>query len=165
MITPPFVGTKLIPVLRTYTQLHQTWRHNTTNIECLKEIMLETTWNHIEGRNERLCEPHAACRPYVMQVWYSCWFVERKWKLLAFGKRLFQDLTLRILPQLRLQILRKLQFYHFNQQLWKQLHEIWLWHLKQWSTYNKPIVIYKIFENIIFWKVALIIIYNLYADN
>ena len=42
MITP-FVSTKLILVLRSYTQLHQTWRHNTTKTECLKEIMLETT--------------------------------------------------------------------------------------------------------------------------
>ena len=46
MITP-FVSTKLILVLRTYTQLHRTWRHNTTKTECLKEIMLETTWNHL----------------------------------------------------------------------------------------------------------------------
>ena len=39
MVTP-FAGTKLIPVLHTYTQLHQTRRHSTTNTDCFKEITL-----------------------------------------------------------------------------------------------------------------------------
>ena len=34
MITA-FVSTKLILVLRTYTQLYQTWRHDTAKTECL----------------------------------------------------------------------------------------------------------------------------------
>ena len=43
-----------------YTQLHQTPCHNTTNMDCLKKIMLEITCHHFEGRNKRVRGPHFA---------------------------------------------------------------------------------------------------------
>ena len=43
-----------------YTQLHQTPCHNTTNMDCLKKIMLEITCHHFEGRNKRVRGPHVA---------------------------------------------------------------------------------------------------------
>ena len=46
-----------------YTQSHQTPCHDTTNMDCLKEIILEITCHHFEGRNKRVRGP------YVAQAW------------------------------------------------------------------------------------------------
>ena len=57
-------------------QLHQTPRHNTINVDCLREIMLKLTWNHFENRNKRFFWSHAARGPDAVQACCSpiLWF-------------------------------------------------------------------------------------------
>ena len=61
-------------------------------------------------------------------------------------------LALWLQPQAHLQILWIMQFSYFNHQLWKQLHEVWLWDLKQGSTNNKRVAIYELSKSTTFLK-------------